>query len=248
MPSPFSTDLQTAVVVGAAGGIGRALIAHLQTDPCFGHVAALSRHRPEGWPESATCSWSRVDILDEVSMATAAELIGPHGPLTRIIVATGLLHATGLAPEKSLSALNAAQMAQVMAVNAIGPALVAKHFLPLMPRDQPSVFAVLSARVGSIGDNSLGGWFSYRASKAALNQLIHTAAIEHLRTRPLGVCVALHPGTVDTALSLPFTAKTPTARLFDPSVAARHLLSVMDNLVPEDTGGFFAWDGMVIPW
>ena len=236
------------MVVGAAGGIGRALTDRLQADPRFGHTVALSRHRPEGWPEDAACSWCPVDILDEASLAGAAEHAGRHGPVTRIIVATGLLHAQGLAPEKSLSALDAAQMAQVIAVNAIGPALVAKHFLPLTPRDRPSVFAALSARVGSIGDNGLGGWFSYRASKAALNQLVHTAAIEHLRTRPLGVCVALHPGTVETPLSVPFTATMPKARLFDASVAARHLLSVMNSLRPENTGGFFAWDGAAVPW
>ncbi len=236
------------MVVGAAGGIGRALIARLQADPRFGHTAALSRHRPESWPENAACSWRPVDILDDASLAGAAEHAGRHGPVTRIIVATGLLHAHGLAPEKSLSALDEAQMARVIAVNAIGPALVAKHFLPLTPRDQPGLFAALSARVGSIGDNRLGGWFSYRASKAALNQLIHTAAIEHRRTHPLGVCVALHPGTVETPLSVPFTATIPKSRLFDPSVAARHLLSVMDTLGPENTGGFFAWDGAVVPW
>jgi NAD(P)-dependent dehydrogenase (short-subunit alcohol dehydrogenase family) len=236
------------VVVGAAGGIGRALIARLQADPRVGHTTALSRHRPEGWPEDTACSWRPVDILDEASLAGAADHAGRHGPVTRIIVATGLLHAPGLVPEKSLNALDAAQMAQVIGVNAIGPALVAKHFLPLTPRDRPSLFAALSARVGSIGDNRLGGWFSYRASKAALNQLIHTAAIEHRRTRPLGVCVALHPGTVETALSVPFTDTMPKSRLFDPSVAAGHLLSVMDNLGPENTGGFFAWDGAVVPW
>jgi NAD(P)-dependent dehydrogenase (short-subunit alcohol dehydrogenase family) len=244
----LGANLHTAVVVGAAGGIGRALIAHLQADPRFGHVAALSRRRPERWPENTACSWRPVDILDEASLAGAAEHAGRHGPVTRIIVATGLLHGPGLAPEKSHSALDAGQMAKIIAVNAIGPALVAKHFLPLTPRDRPNVFAALSARVGSIGDNRLGGWFSYRAAKAALNQLIHTAAIEHRQTRPLGVCVALHPGTVETALSAPFTATLPKARLFDPSVAARHLLSVIDGLGPEDTGGFFAWDGAVVRW
>jgi NAD(P)-dependent dehydrogenase (short-subunit alcohol dehydrogenase family) len=235
-------------VFGAAGGIGRALIARLEADPRFGHVVALSRDRPKGWPDDAACSWRRVNILDEASLAGAAEHAGREGPVTRIIVATGLLHARRLAPEKSLSAIGAAGMARVMAVNAIGPALVAKHFLPLTPRDGPSLFAALSARVGSIGDNRLGGWFSYRASKAALNQLIHTAAIEHSRTRPLGVCVTLHPGTVETALSAPFARGVSKTRRFSPSTAAGHLLSLMDRLQPEDTGGFYAWDGAVVPW
>ena len=147
-----------------------------------------------------------------------------------------------------MRALDAASLAAVMAVNAIGPALVAKHLLPLTPRDRPSLFAALSARVGSIGDNHLGGWHAYRASKAALNMLIRTLAIEHARSRPLGVCVALHPGTVDTPLSAPFQAGVAPAKLFTADRSAAALLSVMDGLGPTDTGGFFAWDGAPIPW
>jgi NAD(P)-dependent dehydrogenase (short-subunit alcohol dehydrogenase family) len=239
---------QTAVVVGATGGIGRALIARLNADPRFSHVVALSRHRPESWPEDDARSWRPVDILDEASLTKAAAHVGAFEQVTRIIVATGLLHRPDLAPEKSLAAIDASNMAEVLAANAIGPALVAKHFLPLTPRDRLSVFAALSARVGSIADNGLGGWFGYRASKAALNQLIRTAAIEHHRTRPFGVCVVLHPGTVETALSAPFTTRTGAARLFSPSTAAGHLLKVMDDLQPDANGGFFAWDGAVVPW
>ena len=129
----------------------------------------------------------------------------------------------------------------MFSVNAIGPALVAKHLLPLKPRDRPSLFAALSARVGSIGDNRLGGWYGYRASKAALNMLVRTLAIEHARTRPLGICVAIHPGTVDTPLSAPFQAGVPPEKLFTPARSAASLLAVMDRLRPADTGGFFAF-------
>jgi NAD(P)-dependent dehydrogenase (short-subunit alcohol dehydrogenase family) len=147
-----------------------------------------------------------------------------------------------------MRALDPAALGQMIAVNAIGPALVAKHLLPLTPRGRPSVFAALSARVGSIGDNRLGGWHGYRASKAALNMLIRTLAIEHRRTRPVGVCVALHPGTVDTALSAPFQSGVRPEKLFSPTRSATALLQVMDRLGPEDSGGFFAWDGAIISW
>ena len=189
-----------------------------------------------------------MNILDEMTLAAAADQLRAAGPLTRIIVASGLLHGPGLEPEKSMRALTLDAMMGLFAVNAAGPALVAKHLLPLTPRDRPSLFAALSARVGSIGDNTLGGWYSYRASKAALNMLIRTLAMEHRRTRPLGVCSVLHPGTVDTALSLPFQANVPDGKLFTPTHAATALLAVMEQLGPEDSGGFFAWDGRPIPW
>jgi NAD(P)-dependent dehydrogenase (short-subunit alcohol dehydrogenase family) len=147
-----------------------------------------------------------------------------------------------------MRALSLEGMAGLFAINAAGPALVAKHLLPLTPRSGPSLFAVLSARVGSIGDNHLGGWYAYRASKAALNMLVRTLAIEHVRTRPLGVCVALHPGTVDTRLSAPFQSGVPDGKLFTSDAAATALLTVMDGLGPEASGGFFAWDGSAIPW
>ena len=143
----------------------------------------------------------------------------------------------------SLEALTA-----LFTVNAAGPALVAKHLLPLTPKAQPSLFAALSARVGSIADNNLGGWYAYRASKAALNMLIRTLAIEHRRTRPLGICIALHPGTVDTALSQPFQSGVPDSKLFSTGYAASALLAVMEGMQTESNGGFFAWDGTSIPW
>ncbi len=168
------------------------------------------------------------------------------GALDLVIVATGVLQPDGRPPEKSWRDLDPASLARIFALNASGPALVAKHFLPLLPREGRAVFAALSARVGSIGDNRLGGWYGYRASKAALNMLLRTLAIELARKRPDAVCVGLHPGTVDTALSRPFQRNVPTDKLFTPADSARSLLRVLDKLDPEDSGGCFAWDGQRI--
>lgn len=241
-------DGEVAVVIGAAGGIGRALVAALGRQGRYEHVAALSRRRPADLDDEAGQSWIEADSLDASSLEAAARRVRELGAATRVIVATGVLHGPGFSPEKSLRALNADALAKVFAINTIGPALVAQHFLPLMPRDRPAVFAALSARVGSIADNGKGGWYGYRASKAALNMIIRTAAIEQARSHPQAVCVALHPGTVETPLSRPFTGQTPPERLFTPLVAAGHILSVLDGLGPDSTGGFYAWNGAGIPW
>ena len=235
----------SAVVVGASGGLGRAILERLKAAASYDRVFAVSRSRPHG---CAAGDWIKADVLREESLVLAAALLAQAGPVSRIVVATGRLHGSGVAPEKALKSLSLAPLMELFAINAAGPALVAKHFLPLTPRDQPSLFAALSARVGSIGDNHLGGWYSYRASKAALNMLVRTLALEHRRTHPLGVCVALHPGTVDTGLSKPFQAGVPTGKLFAPSAAAEALVLLMDRLGPEDNGGFFAWDGTPVPW
>lgn len=235
-----------AVVVGATGGIGAALIAALRHDARYAHVVALSRRRPGDWTDDARQTWLPADLLDDATLAAAARRIEGLGTPTRVVVATGLLHAPAVAPEKALRALDAATLALLFQVNASGPALIAKHLLPLTPRDRTSVFAALSARVGSLGDNALGGWYGYRASKAALNMLIRTAAIEHRRTHPLGVCVTLHPGTVAAPLSQPFAA--PGRERFTPPTAAGHILRVLDGLGPDASGGFYGWDGAAIPW
>lgn len=237
-----------AIVIGGSGGIGRALAQRLSDSPSHDLVLSVSRSRPEGWVDTARQAWIAADILDEDSLARAAAHAASLGVPSRILVATGQLHGPGLAPEKSMRSLDLAALTALFATNAGGPAMAAKHFLPLTPRDRPSVFAALSARVGSIGDNHLGGWYGYRASKAALNMLIHTLAIEHRRTRPLGLCVALHPGTVDTSLSAPFQGGVAPERLASPQRSAQNLLEVLDGLEPEDNGGFFAWDGTPIPW
>ncbi len=222
---------------GAGGGLGGALAVRLG-DQGYKAIALTRKPLPD-WPDRQV----RFDLEDEASLAAAAAALTDGAPIRRVIVATGLLHAEGVAPERSNAALDAAQLLRLYAINAVGPALIAKHFLPLLPRAEPSVFAVLSARVGSIGDNRLGGWHSYRASKAALNMLIRTMAIELKRTRPQAILVGLHPGTVDTDLSKPFQRSVPEGRLFTPHESAERLLAVVDGLGLEDSGGVFAWDG-----
>ena len=189
-----------------------------------------------------------LDLADEASIAKVAHRVHQHNiPIRLVIVATGLLHDDeGLQPEKSWRQLDAARLARSFAVNATGPALVAKHFLPLLPREGKAVFAAISAKVGSIGDNRLGGWYGYRAAKAALNQLIHTAAIELQRNRPDAFCVTLHPGTVATPLSAPFTASgnDPVTAEF----AAARLLGVIDNLRAADNGRMLDHTGQPLPW
>jgi NAD(P)-dependent dehydrogenase (short-subunit alcohol dehydrogenase family) len=233
----------TAVVIGATGGIGSALLARLRAEDRFEVTLGASRRPAADDPLALT-----LDLEDEASIAAMAARLQGQPPLRLVIVATGVLHGPGLSPEKSYRALDPAALARVFAINTIGPALVAKHLLPLMARDGRSVFAALSARVGSISDNRLGGWHAYRASKAALNMMIRTLAIEQARTRPQSICVALHPGTVDTDLSDPFQKGVPAERLFTPDQSAACLLNVIAGLRPQDSGGFFAWDGAAIPF
>ncbi len=225
-----------AIVVGASGGIGGALLAHLRSDALYVETVGLSR---SGTPA--------VDLTDESSIANAAARIARGGHDLRLLIdATGILHGEGCEAEKTWRRLAPAAMARSFAVNAIGPMLLMKHFLPLLARSGKSVFATLSARVGSIGDNRLGGWYSYRASKAALNQFVRTAAIELRRSHPEAVCVALHPGTVDTRLTAPF-AKTGL-EVRPPPEAARQLLSVIDALTAGDSGSFIDYRGGRLPW
>ncbi len=232
-------------VVGAGGGIGAALVRRLADDPHVATVWAFARGPIE--PDDKLRPGS-LDLLDEASISAAAESVG-EVPLDAVIVATGVLHdASGLSPEKTWRHLDADKLARAFAVNAVGPALVAKHFLPRLGRGRKAIFAALSARVGSIEDNRFGGWYGYRASKAALNQLIRTLAIELARRHPEAVCVGLHPGTTDTRLSAPFQASVPDGKLFTPDFVAERLLAVLDRLGPADSGGLFAWDGERIPF
>ena len=218
-----------ALVLGASGGIGAALVDHLRARG--DQVTALSR------------SADGFDLTDEASIA--AHLGALSGPYDLIFVATGALELQGRAPEKTLRALDPAALAAQFALNATGPALVVKHALRLLPKDAPARLAVLSARVGSIGDNGLGGWYAYRAAKAALNQLIHTAAIEIARSHPQAVLACLHPGTVATPLTQKYAGNHPTVT---PDQAATNLMSVLEGLTPDQTGGFFDWQGKTIPW
>ena len=227
---------QHAAVIGASGGIGAALVDALRASGCEVHPLMRSAQQTEQF----------IDIEDEVSIAAAAQRLSTAGPLDLVIVATGLLQGGGVTPEKRWNDLSAAGLAKSFAVNAAGPALVAKHFLPLLPRKGRAGFAALSARVGSISDNALGGWYSYRASKAALNMLVKTLAIELARQRPEAFCTALHPGTVDTGLSQPFQRGVAAEQLFTPDYAAQRLLEVLGGLGPGDSGRCFAWDGSAI--
>lgn len=226
---PPGTTRNRALVIGASGGIGGALASALEHR---GHeVRRLSR------------SGDGLDLLDEPSIEQAAA--GLPGEFRLILVATGALTIAGRGPEKTIMELSQERMQNQLLLNAVGPALVFKHFHHLLPRRGRSVLAVLSARVGSIGDNRLGGWISYRAAKAALNQVVRTTAIELARIRRDAICVALHPGTVATALSQPWLGRHAAV---SPQESAQHLVEVIDQLERGDSGGFFAWDGQPICW
>ncbi|WP_421791038.1 SDR family NAD(P)-dependent oxidoreductase [Hyphobacterium sp.] len=234
-----------AVIFGASGGIGAAFRRALEED---GRCAALYVGGRQLLEEGGKTRSFTFDLTDEASIAASAEMIGEGGQVHLVLVPTGILHGKDFGPERSWRELNAETMTVVFAINTIGPALIAKHALELLPRDEPSIFAALSARVGSIGDNSLGGWHSYRASKAALNMLIRNFSIELKRKKKQSLCVSLHPGTVDTGLSEPFQRGVPEGKLFTPDYSARQLLSVLCELTPDQTGQSFAWDGQVIEW
>lgn len=217
------------LVIGASGGIGAAIARRLDQE---GAVTRLAR-RTHG-----------LDLLDESSIAKAADNLAERR-FRAIIVATGALCRAGARPEKSFAELNPAEMAAVIAVNAIGPALIVKHFAPLLAEKTPSAFAFLSARVGSIGDNRLGGWMSYRASKAALNQIVRCAAIELSRSRPLAAVLALHPGTIETALTKDHARGRYTS---SPEECADALVGLCLAATPEQSGRFYAYDGAEIVW
>lgn len=221
--------MKRALVIGASGGIGRALVAAFQGNGT--QVVGLSR------------SGDGLDVTDEASIINVLGAL--NGQFDTVIVATGALEIAAFKPEKSLRALDPAGLSAQFALNAIGPALVLKHAMRLMPKDRPAQFAALSARVASIGDNALGGWYSYRAAKAALNQLIHSAAIEVARSHPLATVVLLHPGTVATGFGAAYLGNHPTVV---PDVAAANILAVLDRLTPAHTGQFFDWAGKPISW
>jgi len=236
-----------AAVLGASGGIGSAMTRLLAESGRFETVYALSRGGVD--PGHARTRPLSFDYSSRSSLETAAADIGESGALDFVFVATGVLHdGSAVRPEKSMSEIDADSLARVFHVNAIGPAVAASFLLPLMRARSRNVFAALSARVGSIDDNRLGGWVAYRSSKAALNMILRTLSIEQARRNPESVVVALHPGTVATQLSGPFTRRMPDNRLFTPDRAAAQLADVIDGLGADDTGGFFAWDGKPVPW
>lgn len=232
-----------ALVFGASGGVGSAIVDALSADPRSACVHAGARISPDS---SGKVRGFSFNLTDEPSIVEAISAASADGPLDLVFVATGMLHEPGIAPEKTLRSIARDAMIRAFEINTIGPSIIAKHALPKMAKDAKAIFAVLSARVGSITDNRLGGWHSYRASKAALNMIVKTCAIELARTHPKAVCVSLHPGTVDTALSQPFQAKVPEGRLFTPEHSAAALLSVIDGLDADQSGGLYGWDGKKI--
>jgi NAD(P)-dependent dehydrogenase (short-subunit alcohol dehydrogenase family) len=219
-------------IIGSSGAIGSALVESLSTCYPKAQMTAFSRHGKN--PILYHC---------EDSIANAAQTASKTQPLDLVIVATGLLHDGPLMPEKSLKELSADKFHTIFEANTITPALIAKHFIPKLDHQKRACFAVLSARVGSISDNRLGGWYAYRASKAALNMIIKNIAIEVSRTSKETIIIGLHPGTVDSPLSKPFQSHLPTGQLFTPLDCAHKLIDVIRQRSPEDSGKCFAWDG-----
>jgi NAD(P)-dependent dehydrogenase (short-subunit alcohol dehydrogenase family) len=228
-------------VFGAGGGIGSAFVRALCGMEEVSEVLAFSRTHPDHLPKKA--SRRAVDITREEDIGAAAQAAGE---LDLVIVATGMLHGEGVKPEKDWRDIDPASLARLMAVNTIGPALVLKHFAPLLPRERASLIGILSARVGSIGDNRLGGWYGYRASKAALNQIIRTFSIELARKRKHAILCGLHPGTVATGLSAPFRGSGADGVL-SPDESAARLLGVLGGLKLSDSGKVFDWKGERVP-
>lgn len=236
-PQPFN-----AAIIGASGGVGRAFVDTLGNHEAIGKLYAFSRTQPDTLAPNV--DYFPLDICDEIQIKDAAAHIDT--PLHMVIIASGLLHDKDLRPEKCINALDPEIMERVFIINTIGPALIAKHFIPLLPRTGKSVFASLSARVGSISDNRLGGWYSYRVSKAALNMIIKNTAIETARKYKETAVIGLHPGTVDTKLSSPFQGNVKDGQLFHPQQSVEHLLQVLNTVNPKETGKIFAWDGQEI--
>jgi NAD(P)-dependent dehydrogenase (short-subunit alcohol dehydrogenase family) len=228
----MSFNPKNIAVVGASGAIGSAFVNILSQRYPQATLHAFSQH-----------SGSLIDYKSEDSIANAAAIASANFPIDCVIVANGVLHAPGLTPEKSLKDCSAQKFHDIFQINTIVPAMIAKHFLPKLNAQESSRFAVLSARVGSISDNQLGGWYAYRASKAALNMFVKTAAIEIGRRNKHAVIVALHPGTVDSPLSQPFQAGLPEGQLFTPEDAVQKLIDVIVKLKAEQSGKFFAYDG-----
>jgi NAD(P)-dependent dehydrogenase (short-subunit alcohol dehydrogenase family) len=224
--------LKNIAVIGSSGGIGQAFIDILSREYSNANL----------YPFSRTGQY-RIDYASEDSIAEAAKIASNTGQLDLVIVANGMLHSEEIMPEKSIKELARHKFQKLFEVNTIVPSLIAKHFLPHLNRDYPSIFATLSARVGSISDNELGGWYAYRASKAALNMIIKNAAIEIGRRNKNAIIVGLHPGTVDTNLSRPFHKNVPVEQLLTPHQSAKRLLEVLASLTSAQSGKCFAWDG-----
>ena len=232
------------LVTGGAGGIGNAIVRHLCGQASVGSVVSTFHHKPSQYAHEKL-DWVQANVSDEVSVEALMQEVGP---VDGIVNTVGFLHDHKMRPEKSVRQLSAEGFIQNMTVNTLPALLLAKHGQPMLRRSESSVFVALSARVGSIKDNRLGGWYSYRASKAALNMFIRSLSVEWQRTLPKCSVAALHPGTVDTALSAPFAQNVMPEKLFTAEQSAAYLISVIDQLTPNNSGRFWAWDGSEIDW
>ena len=236
--------MKNIAVIGSSGAIGNAVVNQIALVNPNASIHAFSRHSAD-YAHPNIFSYS-IDYTSEPSMENSALMAAKDSPLDLVFIATGILHDGDIMPEKSLRDLTSEKFQKLFEINTITPALLAKHFIPKLNKESRSLFAALSARVGSISDNNTGGWYAYRASKAALNMIIKTAAIEIARQNKNAIIVGLHPGTVDSHLSKPFQSHVPNGKLFTPEYSAQKLLSVINTLSLEDSGKCFAWDGQEI--
>jgi len=237
-------SIKNFAIIGGSGAIGGAFLKNLSSSYPNACVNAFSRSKP--LDPLANITYHSIDYMDEASIEKAVMIATKTAKLNLVIVSTGILHEEGMMPEKSLKELSVQNFQRLFEVNTIVPAMIAKHFIPKLNRNNRSIFAALSARVGSISDNQLGGWYSYRASKSALNMIIKNAAIETNRNNKKAIIVGLHPGTVESDLSEPFKKNVPAGKLFTPDYSAERLLSVLSTLSVDHSGKCFAWDGKEI--
>lgn len=240
----MSENIKNAIVVGSSGAIGSAFVETFARNHPEAKIHAFSR---KGGQFALPNIVSHImDYACEDSIERCAELAYQHGSFDRVVVATGLLHSENVLPEKSLSDLSQEKFRTLFEINTILPAILAKYFIPKLSREHRSIFAVLSARVGSISDNNLGGWYAYRSSKAALNMVVKTTAIEASRSNRQAVVIGLHPGTVRSHLSEPFSQNVPEEKLFTPEYSVEKLDAVLDSVSIEQSGKCLAWDGSII--
>ena len=229
------------IIIGSSGAIGSSFLKYYAEEDKNNVIYALSR-------SEVASSFSNIhnvsiDIESDSSISNASSICSEAGPFDVIIVTTGMLSNESINPEKSLRHLNKESLSRIFSVNTLGPALIAKYFIPLLKKDAPSFLGFLSARVGSISDNRIGGWYSYRASKAALNMIIKNLSIEVARNNPQSIIVGLHPGTVDSKLSKPFQGNVSEGKLFTPDYSVLKMVEVISNLKPGNSGNCFAWNG-----
>ena len=232
--------MKSVAIIGSSGAIGRAFLDAYIADKEVSNIYSISRTEVESNDERII--HINIDVTDEVSVKAAASKIGENR-LDKLIVATGILHTELFGPEKSIKDIKIENFVKIFSVNAFGPALIGKYFLPLMKKDKKSIAAFLSARVGSISENKLGGWYAYRASKSALNQIIKNFSIESKRTNPAGIIIGLQPGTVKSKLSEPFQKNVKKGKLLLPKDSVKSLIRVIESVMQNDSGKIFDWKG-----